>query len=73
VPTRWNDIPFKLKTKYTSRLASAECTVVPGTFKNNYTDVARIANIHFTLLMDGSAYLVPAYPGCPGKEAIKWV
>ena len=21
----------------------------------------------------GSAFLVPAYPGCPGKDAIKWV
>ena len=21
----------------------------------------------------GSTYLVPAYPGCPGKEAVKWL
>jgi len=21
----------------------------------------------------GFTYLVPAYPGCPGKEAVKWL
>jgi len=27
----------------------------------------------FIKIQNGSAFLVPAYPGCPGKEAIKWV
>ena len=27
----------------------------------------------FIKMQNGSAFLVPAYPGCPGKEAIKWV
>jgi len=27
----------------------------------------------FIKIQNGSAFLVPAYPGCPGKEAVKWV
>jgi len=23
-------------------------------------------------IQNGSAFMVPAYPGCPGKEAVKW-
>jgi len=28
---------------------------------------------HHLLLHIGSTFLVPAYPGCPAKEAVKWV
>jgi len=27
----------------------------------------------FTKIQNGSAFLVLAYPGCPGKQAVKWV
>ena len=27
----------------------------------------------FIKIQIGLTFLVPAYPGCPGKEAIKWV
>jgi len=27
----------------------------------------------FFKIQNGSTFLVPAYPGCHGKEAIKWV
>jgi len=27
----------------------------------------------FIKIQNGSAFPVPAYQGCPGKEAIKWV
>ena len=26
-----------------------------------------------TKIQIGFTYLVPAYPGCPGKEAVKWL
>jgi len=29
--------------------------------------------ICFSKIQNGSAFLVPAYLGCPGKEAVKWV
>jgi len=28
---------------------------------------------HCLLLQIGFTFLVPAYPGCPGKEAVKWL
>jgi len=28
---------------------------------------------YFIKIQIGLTFLVPAYPGCPGKEAIKWV
>jgi len=31
------------------------------------------ADACFVKIQNGSAFLVPAYPGCPGKEAIKWL
>jgi len=27
----------------------------------------------FIKILNGSAFLVPAYPGCPGKEVMKWL
>jgi len=30
--------------------------------------VSRSSKIHI-----GFTFLVPAYPGCPGKEAVKWL
>jgi len=27
----------------------------------------------FRKIQIGFAFLVPAYPGCPGKEAVKWL
>ena len=27
----------------------------------------------FIKIQNGLTFLVPAYPGCPGKETIKWV
>jgi len=27
----------------------------------------------FSKIQIGFTFLVPAYPGCPGKEAIKWL
>jgi len=27
----------------------------------------------FIKIQNGFAFLVPAYPGCPGKKAIRWV
>jgi len=27
----------------------------------------------FNIIQIGFTFLVPAYPGCPGKEAIKWL
>jgi len=33
------------------------------------TDAIAITSSHVSL----KSFLVPAYPGCPGKQAIKWV
>jgi len=27
----------------------------------------------FIKIQNGFTFLMPAYPGCPGKEAVKWV
>ena len=27
----------------------------------------------FSEILIGFTFLVPAYPGCPGKEAVKWL
>ena len=27
----------------------------------------------FSKIQIGFSFLVPAYPGCPGKEAVKWL
>ena len=27
----------------------------------------------YSKIQIGFAFLVPAYPGCPGKEAVKWL
>jgi len=28
---------------------------------------------YFSKIENGFAFLVPAYPGCPGKKAVKWM
>jgi len=34
----------------------------------------RGADLHMAqLMLIGFIFLVPAYPGCPGKEAVKWL
>jgi len=43
-----------------------------------WSEVQMICHCHsiiscFIKIQNGSAFLVPVYPGCSGKEAIKWM